>query len=143
MILGVVVPPGPAGKAYEHATKALLCDCGCSPQSVKDCACGHAEDLRVAMAQDAASGQSGEAIVAAYVAKHGQKILVSPPATGFNLIAWTGPAIGLLGAAVMIAFMLRRWRRASAALPQDATPPVAAADDAYLARLRREVEEGR
>lgn len=143
MIVAVVVPGGPAAKAYEHAVKALLCDCGCSPQSVKDCACGHAEDLRVAMAQDATSGKSGEEIVAAYVAKHGQKILVTPPATGFNLIAWTGPAIGLLGTTVMIAFMLRRWRRASAALPQDAAPPLTAVDDPYLARLRKEVEEGR
>ena len=134
---------GAASAAYERAATSLLCDCGCHPQSVKECACGRAEEMRVALAQDAASGKSGEAIVASYVAKHGQKILVSPPASGFNLIAWTGPAIGLLGATVMIAFMLRRWRRASAALPQETAPPASATDDAYLARLRREVEEGR
>ena len=143
MIVGLVVPGGAAGKAYEHAATALLCDCGCNPQSVKECACGRAEEMRVALAQDAASGKSGEAIVASYVAKHGQKILVSPPASGFNLIAWTGPAIGLLGATVMIAFMLRRWRRASAELPQETAPPASATNDAYLARLRKEVEEGR
>jgi cytochrome c-type biogenesis protein CcmH/NrfF len=143
MIEGSIVPGGAAGKAYEYAATSLLCDCGCNPQSIKACACGRAEELRVALAQDAASGKSGEAIVASYVARHGQKILVAPPASGFNLIAWTGPAIGLLGATVMIAFMLRRWRRASAARPQDAAPPLSATDDAYLARLRREVEEGR
>ena len=143
MILGVVVPGGSAGKAYEHAASALLCDCGCNPQSVKECACSRAEELRVSLAQEAGSGKSGEAIVASYVAKFGQKILVAPPASGFNLIAWTGPAIGLLGAAVLIAFMLRRWRRASAALPPQAAASVSATDDAYLARLRKEVEEGR
>jgi cytochrome c-type biogenesis protein CcmH/NrfF len=85
---------------------------------------------------------SGDEIVAAYVARHGQKILVAPPATGFNLIAWVGPAIGILGAAVMIALMIGRWRRASASLGA-AAPPAAAPDDAYLARLRRELEDSR
>ena len=142
MILAVAVPGGAAAKAYEHAATALLCDCGCNPQSVKACACSRAEEMRVAVAADAASGQSGDAIVAAYVARYGQKILVSPPASGFNLIAWTGPAIGLLGAAVVIALTIRRWQRASASRPQDAAPPLMAVDDPYLARLRRDVEEG-
>jgi cytochrome c-type biogenesis protein CcmH len=143
MIVAVVVPEGAAGKAYEYAATTLLCDCGCNPQSVKECACGRAEEMRVALAQDAGAGKTGDAIVAAYVSKYGQKILVSPPASGFNLIAWTGPAIGVLSATVMIAFMLRRWHRASAALTQETIPPASAGDDAYLARLRKDLEEGR
>jgi cytochrome c-type biogenesis protein CcmH/NrfF len=143
MILGIVVPAGAAGQAYERAATQLLCDCGCNPQSIKECACGRAEELRVALAQDASAGKSGDEIIAAYVAKSGQKILVSPPASGFNLIAWTGPAIGLLGATVMIALMIKRWHRSSAALPAEAVPPTTALDEAYLARLRRDVEESR
>ena len=143
MILAVVVPEGAAGKAYERAATTLLCDCGCNPQSIKECACGRAEELRVSLASDANAGKSGDEIIAAYVAKHGQKILVSPPATGFNLIAWAGPAIGLLGAALMITLMVRRWHRTSVALPAETVLPSSAADDAYLARLRRDVEEGR
>jgi cytochrome c-type biogenesis protein CcmH len=143
MIVAVVVPEGPAAKAYEQAATTLLCDCGCNPQSVKECACGRAEEMRVALAADARAGKGGDEIVAAYVAKYGQKILVSPPATGFNLVAWAGPAIGLLGAAVMIAFMIRRWRRTSAALPAETVPPASPADEAYLARLRKDVEESR
>lgn len=143
MILAVVAPEGSALKAYEFATTKLLCDCGCNPQSIKECACGRAEELRVSLAGDANAGKTGEAIVATYVAKHGQKILVAPPASGFNLIAWTGPAIGVVTATIMIAFMLRRWRVTSAARPQDAAPPVSAEDDAYLSRLRKDVEEGR
>ncbi len=137
------VPAGAASQAYEQAATALLCDCGCHPQSIKECACGRAEELRVALAKDAAAGKSGDEIVAAYVARSGQKVLVTPPAAGFNLVAWTGPSIGLLGAAVLIAFMIRRWRRASAALPAEAVPPASAADEAYLARLRHDLEESR
>jgi cytochrome c-type biogenesis protein CcmH/NrfF len=143
MILSVVVPEGEAAKAYERAASTLVCDCGCPPQSIKDCACGHAEELRVSLANDARSGKSGDEIVAGYVARYGQKILVSPPASGFNLIAWAGPAVGLLAAALMIGVMIRRWRRTSAALPQDAATVPPAGDDAYLARLRKDLEDSR
>jgi cytochrome c-type biogenesis protein CcmH len=143
MIVVAVIPEGAAGQAYERAATTLLCDCGCNPQSIKECACGRAEELRVALVKDANAGKSGDEIIAAYVAKYGQKVLVSPPATGFNLVAWTGPAIGLLGAAVMIAFMIRRWHRASAAIPAENARPSSALDEAYLARLRHDVEEGR
>jgi cytochrome c-type biogenesis protein CcmH/NrfF len=95
------------------------------------------------LAKDAGSGKTGDEIVAAYVARHGTKILVAPPASGFNLIAWTGPAIGVVAATVMIAFMLRRWRRASVEPSLLAVPPASPADDVYLARLRKELEEGR
>jgi cytochrome c-type biogenesis protein CcmH/NrfF len=136
-----IVPDAAAGKAYDQAASALLCDCGCHPQSVKECACGRAEELRAALAKEAASGRSGEEIIAGYVAKQGQKILVTPPATGFNLVAWTGPSIGLLGAAVMIALTIRRWHRTSAARPAETVPSASATDEAYLARLRHDVEK--
>ena len=135
------VPAGAAGLAYDQAATTLLCDCGCHPQSVKECACERAGEMRVALAKDANGGKSGDEIIAAYVSRYGQKILVSPPAHGFNLVAWAGPSIGLFGAAVIIALTIRRWQRTSAARPVETVPPGAAADDAYLARLRHDVEE--
>lgn len=142
MIPLVVVPQGAAGVAYEKAAKALLCDCGCNPQSIKECACSRAEELRVSLAADAASGKTGEQIIAAYVAKHGQKILVSPPATGFNLVAWIGPAVGLLGAALVMVVVIQRWRRESRAVPEHPgqAPTI---DPADQARLNRDLEEMR
>jgi cytochrome c-type biogenesis protein CcmH/NrfF len=143
MIPMVVVPQGAAGKAYEQAATALLCDCGCNPQSIKECACSRAEELRVSLAADAASGKTGEQIIAAYVARHGQKILVSPPASGFNLVAWIGPAVGLLAATIVIVAMIGRWRRSSRRVADGATPPPAAPEAADLARLAKDLEEMR
>jgi cytochrome c-type biogenesis protein CcmH len=142
MIPLVVVPQGAAGQAYEQAAKALLCDCGCNPQSIKECACSRAEELRVALAADAASGKTGGEIIAAYVAKNGQKILVAPPASGFNLVAWIGPAVGLLGMTLVMVMVIQRWRRTS----RVAASPVgtaAAIDPADLARLNKDLEEMR
>ena len=89
------------------------------------------------------AGKSSEEIIGSYVARYGQKILVSPPASGFNLIAWAGPAFGILAASMMIVLMMRRWRRASRSQPHEVDVAPAATDDAYLARLRKEVEDGR
>jgi cytochrome c-type biogenesis protein CcmH/NrfF len=143
MIVAAAGLDGSIAKEYERAATMLLCDCGCSPQSIKECACGRAEELRGLLAQDARAGKTGDQIIAAYVAKHGQKILVSPPASGFNLVAWAGPAVGLLGAAVLIAVMIRRWHRSGAAALGQPAAPATEADGVYLERLRRELEESR
>jgi cytochrome c-type biogenesis protein CcmH/NrfF len=140
---GDAVPAAAAASAYERAATSLLCDCGCHPQSVKECACSRADELRTALANEAKSGKTGDEIIAGYVSRFGQKILVAPPATGFNLVAWTGPAIGLLGTSVLIAMMIRRWQRAHASLPAAPLPAVSGDDEAYLARLRRDLEESR
>jgi cytochrome c-type biogenesis protein CcmH/NrfF len=100
-----------------------------------------AEELRVSLAADATSGKTGDQIVAAYVARSGQKILVSPPASGFNLLAWIGPGIGLLGAAVVIVGMINRWKRSSHAARPPEEQPAAPIAEADLARLARDVED--
>jgi cytochrome c-type biogenesis protein CcmH/NrfF len=130
-----------SAQAYEKAANALLCDCGCHPQSIQACACGRADELRQSIAAEASSGKSGDQIIAEHVARVGPQILVTPPASGFNLVAWTGPAVGLLAAALLISFMIRRWRRTDAALPALPRTEPAADDEAYRARLRREIEE--
>jgi cytochrome c-type biogenesis protein CcmH/NrfF len=141
MIPLVVVPTGPAGEAYAKAASTILCDCGCPAQSVKECACSRAEEMRSAIAADAASGKSGDAIIASYVARYGQKILISPEASGFNLVAWVAPGVGLVVAAVVLAFVVRRWnRRLPAARPGGEDRP-AAEDGEYYARLAKDLED--
>lgn len=136
---GPAEPQAAAAQAYERAATSILCDCGCHPQSVKDCACSRADEMRSAIADEARAGKSGDEIVAGYVSRQGPQILVAPPASGFNLVAWAGPAIGLLGAALLIVTMIRRWRVRSGAAPAVAAgPPV---DEADLTRLRRDVEQ--
>jgi cytochrome c-type biogenesis protein CcmH len=125
--------------AYEQAARAILCDCGCHPQSVLECACSHAQEMREAIAAEAAAGKSAEAIVAGYVARSGESILVVPKAEGFNLLAWLGPGVGLLVAIAGVIVLLRRWRRGSPADAGAGSAP--AATDADLARLRRAIDE--
>jgi cytochrome c-type biogenesis protein CcmH len=135
------IPPDTDAVQFEKATRTILCDCGCHPQSVYDCACGRAAQLRDEIAGMIRDGRTGDDVIEAFVARQGEQVRVAPLARGFNLVAWLGPAFLFLGAAVAMVLVLRRWRR-SAPAASDAAAPVPAIDpdDPHLARLREEME---
>lgn len=117
---------------YDRAAKTILCDCGCHPQSVHDCACGRAETMRSEIAGEVAAGKTGQQVIDAYVARFGEKILVTPTAQGFNLVAWVGPGAVLVGAALGLTLVLRRWRRPGVTA---ASPEASAPDEGWKRRL--------
>jgi len=142
----LVVPAAAADDAaeYDLAARTILCDCGCHPQSVHDCACARAAEMRDEIRARIEQGQSGEQVIASYVAEHGEAIRITPVARGFNLVAWLGPLAGLLAAAGALVLVVRRWvRTPHGARPAAGgpAPPLAPDDGAYRERLRREVEE--
>ena len=88
-----------------------------------------------------AGGMSGDDVIASYVAKHGEKILIAPDATGFNLLAWLGP-LGLLLAGVLgIVLLVRRWGPGTTDQTDDTPRTDLAPDDPYVSKLRRELED--
>jgi cytochrome c-type biogenesis protein CcmH len=133
-------PPDIDADEYERATRALLCDCGCHPQSIRDCACGRADQLGNEIAGMIRGGMSGEEVIDDFVARKGEQIRVAPLARGFNLVAWLGPAVLLIGAAVGVAFLLRRWRRKAPSEASVDTGPEIDPDDPYVTRLRKDLE---
>lgn len=95
---------------FKNATTTILCDCGCPPQSVDQCACGRAAKMRKEMAGLVRQGLNAEQVIARYVEIHGEQIRIVPTADGFNLVAWLGPLIGMLGTSGAMVFLLWRWR---------------------------------
>jgi cytochrome c-type biogenesis protein CcmH len=142
------IPAGVDEKAYLEVATTVLCDCGCHPQSVHACACGVAAERRQEIAAALMHGgpggtpQSSAQVIAAWVAKYGEKIRIAPTKRGFNLVAWLGPSVGLLIAAACVLLALRRWRSRGQPEPVPAGLP-ADIDPAYLQRLQRELGEER
>jgi cytochrome c-type biogenesis protein CcmH len=124
---------------WEKAIRVILCDCGCHPQSVEECACGRAATMRDEIAAAVAGGRDGEQVIADYVARYGEKILIAPTGEGFNLVAWLAPGFGFLAAAITLAVVLRRWRSGTTPALAGA-PPAPAGDDPYALALERELE---
>lgn len=148
LLLGALVV-GPAVAAaidpqqFDLAAGTIRCDCGCHPQSVKECACGRAAEMRDEIRTLLGSGMTGEQVIAKYVAEKGEQIRLSPTATGFNLVAWLAPLAGLLGAGAALLLVLRRWRgKPPSDRAADAPPPAApgAADREYRERLREALQ---
>jgi len=146
LVMFVAAGPIPSGVdpgEFEKAARVILCDCGCHPQSVYDCACGRAAEMREEIAAEIRKGRTGEEVIAAYVARYGEKILISPAASGFNLVAWLGPGIALGAGLGGLMFVIRRWTRRTGAEPAPAPVSPAAPDDPYLAELERQLQEDR
>jgi len=117
----------------------LLCYCGCSTQSVAYCACGIAQEERAKIQADLDAGKSSDAIVAAWVERYGTRILIEPPARGFNLLGWLLPSVVLLIAGAALAWQIRRWSRlAPIAAPALPTPEI---DPRYADRLTARLDE--
>ena len=119
----------------------ILCDCGCHPQSVYDCACGRSDEMWRMLGDLVGRTGSGEAALAAYVEEHGEKVLLAPKAEGFNLFAWLGPLAGLLGAIVAVVLILRRWKRNPDERTDDGGELDTVEDAGYLSRLKEDLEK--
>lgn len=111
--------------------------------------CGTANQTKQELRDLAAQGKTDEEILAAFVAKHGQWILVTPPRKGFALLAWILPMVGMVLGGGGLALFLKRARispelaDAARSTPDIAAQPPIPLNDAvraeYREALRREL----
>jgi cytochrome c-type biogenesis protein CcmH len=107
----------------------------CQSLSVADSPSETANQMRGIIRERLAAGESPERIRAYFVEKYGDWILLSPPKSGFTLLVWVLPFVGLGIGLVLVAVLVRRWSRA----PRAAVP--AQLDPAVRERIRREMSE--
>ena len=105
--------------------RRLKCTCGCNLDiftcRTTDFTCTYSPELHQDVMALYQAGQTAEQIVAAFVAKHGEQILLAPPARGFNVLGYILPTTAvILGAGTLGFVLLRRHRvrlKAQPALP--------------------------
>ena len=128
---------------YTKVADEVLCYCGCARQTVHECTCSVAMELRADWEGRLASGETPETLIAGYIAEHGEQSRNAPPRRGLNLLAWFGPgiAITLAGSAtiVVIAVWAARGRRAREAAAAGAAMEAPAGDAEVRERLEREL----
>ena len=130
--------------AVEHR---IRCQCGCTLDvytcRTTDFSCQVSPAMHRDVVALAAGGYSAQEILDAFVGVYGERVLMAPPAEGFNLFGWVAPFVALGGGAVAVAALLRGWRRTTRdaggrtlqqSAPSDATPE-------ELARLEALVRE--
>jgi cytochrome c-type biogenesis protein CcmH len=107
----------------------------CQSLSVADSPSETANQMRGIIRERLAAGESPEQVRAYFVEKYGDWILLSPPKSGFTLLVWVLPYVGLGIGLILITVLVRRWSRA----PRPAVP--AQIDPAVRERIRREMSE--
>jgi cytochrome c-type biogenesis protein CcmH len=97
----------------------LICTCGCGQILLE---CNHVgctvstqeeAELRTAIAR----GDSDQLILEDFVQKYGPTVLAAPPESGFNLVAWIAPGVVFLLAMFGAAFVIRKWKLHTVAMP--------------------------
>lgn len=113
--------PAPAAPGLDEQVRAvasrLRCPV-CQNESVADSPSELAAQMRRLIRTRLEEGQSPDAIVAYFVSRYGEWILLDPPRRGLGWILWTAPAvILLLGLAIAVLFIRRAVRVGGRQLP--------------------------
>jgi cytochrome c-type biogenesis protein CcmF len=139
----------PANDTEARAMKEVMCPCGCARQSIHDCDCATAAQLRAKvqgllvgtdLSNDAARTKAYEAVLAAFTADYGQKVLLTPKSD----VSWLFPSLAAVGALGLLGFAGRRWiarGKHTAAHPVAMTAAATALDDEYSDKLDDELAE--
>jgi cytochrome c-type biogenesis protein CcmH len=120
----------------EEIESTLKCPV-CRSQSVRTSRSFMATDMSLRVRQMVAEGKSKEEIQDYFVARYGDYILLSPRKEGFGWTVWLLPFALVLGGAVTIVTLVRRWK----GRPAPATPPPSESTSTWMRKLERELEE--
>ncbi len=134
VVVTAEVKPGQVDEEIVREIGAELRCVVCQNLSVADSPSETANQMRGIIRERLAAGESPEEVMAYFVEKYGEWILLSPPRRGFNLLVWGLPFAGILGGLVLLFFVTRRWSRAAHSTPE----PV---DQKALEKVRRELQE--
>jgi len=107
----------------------IHCQCGCNLDvytcRTTDFACSVSPAMHSDVMGLVDGGHSAQEILAAFKAVYGEKVLMAPVRSGFNLVGYTMPFVALGAGAVVIAALLRRWKSrtpAVASVPHPSVP---------------------
>ena len=115
----------------------LACKCGCG-NTVASCQmlhCHYSDPAREKIISMVKAGKSDDVIVKSFVDQEGLSALATPPAEGFNLLAWVMPWIAVAIGLAAIAWFIKRYRPKAAV---ETAPPV---DEEMLARYRDRIDK--
>ena len=142
--LAAIAPLVPVARAQDspHAKELgqkLMCVCGCN-QILGSCnhvGCTYSHDMMKQLEERIARNEPDDLTLQAFVQEYGPTVLSSPPAKGFNRVAWIAPIVFPLVALVLLWDVVRRWKHKGAVAT--ASGPRVSAD--LIARAQRESDK--
>lgn len=142
----VQLPPKPGAAPVLTALQRddlehrIRCQCGCTLDvftcRTTDFSCKVSPAMHRDILALVEGGHDAQEIIDAFVGAYGERALMAPTKSGFNLLAWFTPGIAVIVGGAAILMVLRRWNaeRTLVVAPSPGTREVAATSD-ELARL--------
>ena len=151
----VRLPPKPGSRVVVSAAERdavehrIRCQCGCTLDvytcRTTDFSCQVSPSMHRDVMGLVSGGYTAQEILDAFVGVYGERVLMAPPAAGFNLLGWVAPFVALGGGTLLVSVLLRNWRRpapAASTLSSRNARPTDATDD-ELARLEAAIRDDR
>ena len=136
--------PSMSTEALDELEHHIHCMCGCNLDvftcRTTDFTCPVSPAMHRDVMSLVAGGHGAQEIIDAFVGVYGERVLMEPKKTGFNLTGYLTPFAALGGGAALIVALLRRWKRPDGELESvkplrvEGTPEEMAKLDALLHR---------
>jgi cytochrome c-type biogenesis protein CcmH len=110
--------------SFQELEESLTCQCGCglTVGSCNHLQCDSAMPLRAEIRGQMETGKDKDAILTYFSGKYGEKILSSPTASGFNILAWVTPFVLLGLGGVFLGVTMMRWTVRRRVAPEPTAP---------------------
>jgi cytochrome c-type biogenesis protein CcmH len=116
----VTLPPKPnatasmTGAARDDLEHQIHCQCGCVLDvytcRTTDFSCSVSPAMHADVMGLVSGGYSANEILAAFKSVYGERVLMAPVKSGFNILGYTMPFVVLATGAVLVGALIRRWK---------------------------------
>ena len=130
-------PPSLEARA-QSLDRSLICPV-CPGETIDQSQATLANQMQAFVREKLRTGWTDRQIRQYFVDRYGDGVLAAPPKTGFNLIVWVVPPVGVLGGLLLLVLAVRamRWRPEAGEAPE---AEGVAGLEPYLALVDREIE---
>jgi cytochrome c-type biogenesis protein CcmH len=135
---------GDDSRRIDRLGHQLMCVCGCN-QILLECnhvGCTYSSRMRNELVASVDGGNNDNAVLDTFIQKYGATVLAAPSTIGWvNRTAWVMPFAALALGILLVAFVVRLWRKRPLPAPVGVPPPVAGAElDRFRAQARKETD---
>jgi cytochrome c-type biogenesis protein CcmH len=134
----VILPAKPGAQASmtdaqrDDLEHQLHCQCGCNLDvytcRTTDFSCSVSPAMHADVMGLVSGGHPAAEILAAFKSVYGERVLMAPGKSGFNLVGYYTPFVALGAGAVVVAALLKRWKSRAPAVALAPVMPVDASE---------------
>jgi len=110
----------------------IHCQCGCNLDvytcRTTDFACSVSPAMHADVMGLVSGGYGAQEILSAFKAVYGEKVLMAPVKSGFNLVGYSMPFVAIGAGAIVVSALLKRWKSRAPVAATVASHPVNATE---------------